>query len=197
MPQKFDARKKYLLISEERQAVLQPETLLRELGLKEGDTFADIGSGPGFFAIPAAQIVGERGLVLAADIQGEMLTAVKSRAGEYGLQNVRVVKTSETEIPLPPGSCDMVLLAFTLHEIESHASFLHRAARALKPTGRLVVIEWEKREQESGPPYADRISQEGLLADAEAAGLREESHRQLNDDHYLYVFSRAGASFVV
>ncbi|HLY29487.1 MAG TPA: methyltransferase domain-containing protein [Ktedonobacterales bacterium] len=197
MPQKSDPRKKYLLISEERQMALQPEDLLRRLGLKAGDTLADIGAGPGFFAIPAAQIVGEGGIVLAADIQGEMLTAVKSRAGEYGLHNVRVVKTSESEIPLPGGSCDMVLLAFTLNEVENHASFLHRAARALKPTGRLVVMEWEKREQESGPTLAERISPEELQADAEAAGLHMEEHGQLNDDHYFCVFTRTGASFLI
>ncbi len=197
MPQKFDTRKKYMLISEERLAAIQPETLLRDLGLTAGDTLADIGCGPGFFTIPAAQIVGAQGVTLAADIQGEMLTAVRSRAAELDLHNVRIVKTSETEIPIPPGSCDMTLLAFTLHEIESHASFLHRAARTLKPTGRLVVIEWEKREQESGPPFADRLSPEELLADAEAAGVRRTDRRALNDDDYRCGFTRAEATFVV
>ncbi len=197
MPQKFDARKKYLLLSEERQEAIHPETLLRELGLHAGDTLADIGCGPGFFTIPAAQIVGPEGLVMAADIQGEMLTAVRSRAVEMDLRNVRVVKTSETEIPIPPGSCDMALLAFTLDEVESHAIFLHRAARTLKPAGRLVVIEWEKREQESGPPYADRLAPEDLLADAQAAGLHLTDRRSLNDDDYLCVFTRAEATFVV
>ncbi|HUY78811.1 MAG TPA: methyltransferase domain-containing protein [Ktedonobacterales bacterium] len=197
MPQKFDTRKKYLLLSEERQTAIQPETLLRDLGLTSGDTLADIGCGPGFFTIPAAQIVGPEGLVMAADIQGEMLTAVRSRAAEMDLHNVHVVKTSETEIPIRPGSCDMALLAFTLHEIDNHAIFLHRAARTLKPSGRLVVMEWEKREQESGPPYADRLAPEDLLADAQAAGLRLADRRSVGDDDYLCVFTRAEATFVV
>jgi len=197
MPQKFDVRKKYLLLSEERQSAIQPETLLRDLGLAAGNTAADIGCGPGFFTIPAAQIVGPEGMVMAADIQGEMLTAVRSRAAELDLHNVRVVKTSETEIPIPPGSCDMTLLAFTLHEIDSHAIFLHRAARTLKPGGKLVVIEWEKREQAGGPPYADRLAPDDLLADAQAAGLRLTDRRSLGDDDYLCVFTRAEATFVV
>ncbi|MGH2486323.1 MAG: class I SAM-dependent methyltransferase, partial [Ktedonobacterales bacterium] len=96
MPTKFDARKRQSLLSEERELALKPEKLLRELGLKEGNTMADIGCGPGFFTVPAAQIVGEKGVVLAADVQGEMLSAVKSHITEKGLKNVRVVKTSDT-----------------------------------------------------------------------------------------------------
>ncbi|MEO7001901.1 MAG: methyltransferase domain-containing protein [Ktedonobacterales bacterium] len=190
MPQKFDTRKKYLLISDERRAILKPDELLRELGLRAGDTFADIGSGPGFFTLPAAEIVGEQGHVFAADIQGEMLTAVKSRATEAGLTNVRVVKTSETEIPLPPDSCDMAFLAFVLHELGSHAIFLHRAARIIKPNGKLVVMEWEKHETGVGPPVEDRITPDELVADAEAAGLHVEDRRQLTDDQYLFIFTR-------
>ena len=190
MPQKFDTRKKYLLISDERHAALKPDDLLREFGLHAGDTIADIGSGPGFFTLPAARIVGEKGHVFAADIQGEMLTAVKSRATEAGLTNVRVVKTSETEIPLPPDSCDMALLAFVLHELGSHAIFLHRAARILKPTGKLVVMEWEKHQTAFGPPLEDRITPDELVADAEAAGLHVEERRQLDDDQYALVLMR-------
>ena len=197
MARKFDPRLKDRLLSEERKELLHPADLLRDLGLSRGDTLVDIGCGPGFFTIPAAQIVGPEGLVMAADIQGEMLTAVRSLAAEKDLHNVRVVKTSETEIPIPPGSCDMALLAFTLDEIESHAIFLHRAARTLKPSGRLVVMEWEKREQESGPPYADRLAPEDLLADAQAAGLKLTDRRSLGDDDYLCVFTRAEATFVV
>jgi ubiquinone/menaquinone biosynthesis C-methylase UbiE len=141
MPQKTDPRKKHLLLSEERHEALQPEKLLRKLGVRAGDTVADIGCGPGFFTLPAAAIAGQRGMVLAADIQGEMLTTVRSRAAEQGLTNVRVLKTSESEIPLPEGSCDFVLLAFVLDEVDQRSTFLHRAARAMKSTGKLAVLE--------------------------------------------------------
>ncbi|MGZ3666123.1 MAG: class I SAM-dependent methyltransferase [Ktedonobacterales bacterium] len=191
MPHKFDTRERYRLLSEERYEALQPESLLRDLGLKQGDTMADIGSGPGFFTIPAAQIVGEHGLVLAADVQGEMLSAVKGRVTEHGLTNVRVVKTSETDVPLPPESCDFVLLAFVLDEIEQRSRFLHRVARLLKPDARIVVLEWRKEEQTEGPPIDDRISEEELTADAQAAGLRISESRELNDHQYLCVLTSA------
>ena len=191
MPQRFDTRMRFNLLSDDRAAALQPEKLLRDLGLSEGMTLADIGCGPGFFTIPAAQIVGPSGLVLAADIQGEMLSAVRSRALEFGLTNVRIVKTNDREIPIQPASCDLALLAFTLHEIEHRASFLHRAARVLKPGGRLIALEWDKAEGTIGPPLEDRITPEELVADAQAAGLRMVEARELSADQYLRVFTGA------
>jgi ubiquinone/menaquinone biosynthesis C-methylase UbiE len=191
MPQKFDIRQRQELLSEQREATLHPDALLRRLGLARGDTIADIGCGPGFFTIPAADIVGDEGVVLAADIQGEMLSAIRSRAAEHGLTNVHVVKTSDKEIPIPDGSCDVVLLAFVLDEVEQRSSFLHRAARLLKPGGRLAVLEWEKEQQVDGPPLVDRISPEEMRADADAAGLYLDEQRELNDQHYICVFTRA------
>lgn len=191
MPHRFDTRERHRLLSEERYEELQPESLLRELGLKRGDTMADIGCGPGFFTIPAAQIVGERGLVLAADVQGEMLTAVKGRVTEQGLTNVRVVKTSETDVPLPPESCDFVLLAFVLDEIDQRSRFLLRIARLLKPDAHIIVLEWRKEAQTDGPSIDDRISEEELTADAQAAGLLISQSRELNDHQYLCVLTSA------
>jgi ubiquinone/menaquinone biosynthesis C-methylase UbiE len=191
MPQRFDTRKRLMLLSDERMALLQPEKLLRDLGLREGMTLADIGCGPGFFTIPAAQIVGPTGQALAADIQGEMLSSVRSRALEHGLNNVRIVKTNDREIPISEGTCDFALLAFMLHEVDHRASFLHRAARILKPGGRLIVLEWDKVAEPMGPPVEDRLSPEELLADAQAAGLRVVDERSLTETQYLRVFERA------
>lgn len=188
MPHKFDTRNKNVLLSEERHEALKPEELLRSLGLKRGQTMADIGCGPGFFTVPAATIVGPRGLVIAGDVQGEMLSAVRSRVAEQGLENVRVVKTSDMEVPLPPGTCDLVLLAFILDEVPQRARFLHRAARLAKPGGRVAVLEWEKHETPVGPPLEDRFSPEELIADAAAAGLTIEEQRALNEDQYLCIF---------
>lgn len=193
MPTKFDARKKEMLLSEERENALKPEQLLRGLGLKEGDTMADIGCGPGFFTVPAALIVGERGVVLAADVQGEMLSAVKSRVTEKGLKNVRVVKTSDTDVPIPADSCDFVLLAFVLHEVDNRASFLHKVGKLLKKKARLAVLEWQPIAEENGPPTENRIAPETVAEDAAAAGLQVLDRHDLNDHHYVFVLGRTKA----
>ncbi len=192
MHNRFDASKKQKLLAEERYELLQPDQLLRRLGVAEGQTVADIGCGPGFFTVPAAQIVGPTGQVLAGDVQGEMLTAVRGRVAEAGLTNVHVVKTSATDVPIPPGKCDFVLLAFVLHEVEQRASFVHRLGRLLKPGARLAVLEWEKREEDSGPPVAIRIDKEELAADATAAGLRVVECENINERQYYCLMERAG-----
>src|SRR5262249_1983693 len=191
MPSKFDTRNKDLLLTDERHEALKPDELLRSIGLRAGQTIADIGCGPGFFTVPAARIVGDAGHVYAADIQGEMLTAVRSRVAEHGLGNVRVFKTSDTEVPMPAASCDLVLLAFMLHEIEQRSRFLLKAAKLLKPRAKLAVLEWHPREEPAGPQLADRITPEELAADAQAAGLRVDECRDLNDSQYLCLLSLA------
>jgi ubiquinone/menaquinone biosynthesis C-methylase UbiE len=192
MGRKYDTRQRENLLSPERHELLRPADLLRSLGLKPGDTLADIGCGPGFFAIPAAEIVGPRGRVLAADVQGEMLAMVRQRVMEQELSNVRLVKTSDVEIPLPPACADLALLAFTLDEVDQRARLLHRVGRLLKPGGHIAVVEWEKRDEADGPPIEERISQEELLKDAEAAGLRVTDQRELNEHHYLCQFVPTG-----
>lgn len=189
MPSKFDARNREVLLTEQRQDDLRPEQLLKELGLRKGQTIADIGAGPGFFTLPAARIVGPDGQVFAADIQGDMLAAVRSRAAEAELTNVRVVKSSDAEIPIPQASCDFVLLFFVLHEIEQRAHFLHRSARLLKPTGKLVVLEWRKNDVKEGPPQEDRIDPAELEADAQAAGLQIAEQHDINERHYMATLS--------
>lgn len=191
MPHKFDPRMKDQLLSDERQKLLQPAKLLRSLGLRAGDTLADIGCGPGFFTLPAAEIVGARGLVYAADIQGDMLSTVKTRAAEANLTNVQVIKSSDTQVPIRPASVDMALMAFILHELDQRARFLHRVSRLLKPTGKLVVIEWEQQSDAPGPPANIRISAEDVIKDGEAAGLALAEQRSLNALHYLCVLTPA------
>jgi ubiquinone/menaquinone biosynthesis C-methylase UbiE len=191
MPQKFDPRLKDQLLSDERQKLLQPAKLLRSLGLRAGDKLADIGCGPGFFTLPAAEIVGARGLVYAADIQGDMLSTVKSRAADANFTNVQVIKSSDTQVPIRAASVDMALLAFTLHEIDQRARFLHRVSRLLKPTGKLIVIEWEKQSDAPGPPANVRLTAEDLIKDAEAAGLTLAEQRSLNVYHYLCILTPA------
>ncbi len=191
MAQKFDPRQKDQLLAEDRQKLLQPAKLLRSLGLRAGDRLADIGCGPGFFTLPAAEIVGTRGLVYAADIQGDMLSAVKTRATEANLTNVQVIKSSDTQVPIPPASVDLALLACTLHEIDPRARFLHRVSRLLKPGGKLVVIEWEKQSDAPGPQANARLAPDDLAKDAEAAGLTVAEQRSLNLYHYLCVLTPA------
>ncbi len=191
MARKFDTRKKDQLIAPEREAQLHPKELLRQFGLRPGDTIADIGCGPGFFTIPAAEIVGPKGRVYAADVQSDMIAAIMTRLADLDLHHVEILKTSETEVPLPERSVHLIWLAFVLHEMDQRSVYLYRLRRALLPNGRVVVLEWEKKPTDSGPPLADRLTPEDVEADARSAGYRVVEKRQITPDHYALVLSPA------
>lgn len=187
MGKKFDPRLKDVLISPERAELLRPDELLRAVGLQSGQTLADIGCGPGFFSLPAAEIVGPGGKVFAVDVQQEMVTAVQQRARDAGLRNLEAQRVNEMEMALPVASADIILLAFVTHELAQRSLYLHRLRPLLRAGGRLVILEWEKHPTPMGPPQEERLSAEEVTSDIQAAGFAVTERRSLNEAHYLLI----------
>ncbi|OLC57255.1 MAG: hypothetical protein AUH85_03890 [Chloroflexi bacterium 13_1_40CM_4_68_4] len=193
-PPKFPPDLSEMLVSEERRAHLDPARALGEFGLREAATLADLGCGPGFFTIPAAKIVGPRGHVHAADVQTEMLERVREAAAANRLGNIETHLVREEprrdgwsyDFGVPAGKCDLVLVAFVLHEAEDPTSFLRDATRLLKPSGRIALLQWEKRDTYAGPAVQVRMTPEETLAAARAAGLDAHSAPALDPDHYAF-----------
>ncbi|MFQ5737171.1 MAG: class I SAM-dependent methyltransferase [Thermodesulfobacteriota bacterium] len=165
-----------------------PEQMLRSLGLKEGDTFADVGCGPGFFTIPAALITGPAGTVYAIDTQQEMLDSLLERKPPA---NVVPVRSGEHSIPVPGSSADMALAAYVLHEAQDKRLFLEEVRRIIRKGGTIAVIDWKKQVEEHGPPVEDRVTEgaaSGLVKEAGFTGVKTSS---LNDSHYLVTAVKA------
>jgi ubiquinone/menaquinone biosynthesis C-methylase UbiE len=165
MPHKFDPRNMAKL--EERKKILPPDTVLLELGLGSGDIMLDVGAGAGYFALPAAKIVGSEGCVIAVDTSKEMLAELTAIAAEAGVKNIEIILSSEYETGVEDERADFALLSTVLHEVENKSRFLESVGKALKKNGRLAIVEWIKSPMEKGPPLHDRIG------DSEAAGLLE------------------------
>lgn len=182
MTHKFDPAHIEKLLSSERQSDLRPEELLRAEGLKEGDFFADIGSGPGFFTIPAAKIVGPQGVAFAIDTQAEMLIYLRDRLEPP--ENVVLLKSEEDSIPLGDSEADFALLAYVLHEAEDKAAFLREVRRVLRPSGKLLVIDWKKQAEEKGPPLEERLSEADSIGLLQKAGFSKPEASSLNPSHY-------------
>ncbi|MBI5643357.1 MAG: class I SAM-dependent methyltransferase [Deltaproteobacteria bacterium] len=180
MAHKFSPEKIGRLLREERYNELAPLDLLKKAGLKEGDTFADIGSGPGFFSLPASGIVGS-GKVYAIDTQAEMLEALKKTNPPA---NVAAIISGENSIPLEDGAADFALVAFVLHETEDMVLFLKEVRRILKPKGTLLVIDWKKKKEEKGPPMAERLSAASVTGLLKKAGFKGIKASTLNPSHY-------------
>ncbi|MBI5562426.1 MAG: methyltransferase domain-containing protein [Deltaproteobacteria bacterium] len=181
---KFDPKHVDRLLREERVKDIAPERVLREAGLGDGHVFADVGCGPGFFTLPAANIVGPNGRIYAIDTQPEMLDALKGR----GLPAcVTPVECGEDRIPLDDGIADLALAAYVLHETRDTVIFLKEVRRIIKKGGALLVIDWKKQQEEHGPPMEERITEAEAARLIKAAGFANAAVSSMNQSHYRIV----------
>ena len=123
--------------------ILQPPERIFGTFIHPGDTVLDIGCGPGFFTRAMARMVGDDGLVIAVDLQEEMLEKLQERAGREGLlRRIRVVKASEESLNLRGQNPAHFALAFyVVHEVPEKARFFRETYDALLPSGKLLVVE--------------------------------------------------------
>lgn len=126
----------------ERQREERTDLLLDALGLEPGNVVADIGAGTGYFTFPLAERVSPGGRVLAVDIQPQMLQIIRRRAEERGVTEVEPVLGAVDDPALPAGTVDVALLVDVYHELSHPWEMMAAIARALRPGGRLFVVEY-------------------------------------------------------
>ena len=120
----------------------QPEAMLDALKIPRGATVADVGAGAGYHSIRLARRVGPRGTVLATDIQPEMLRMLQTNAREAGVTNIKSIRSTQNDPKLPEGSVDLILMVDVYHECSTPELTLLGLLKALKPRGRLVLVEF-------------------------------------------------------
>jgi ubiquinone/menaquinone biosynthesis C-methylase UbiE len=118
--------------------------IVAALGLRPGDDVADVGAGSGFMARLIAREVGPEGQVYAVDIAQETIDHIEAAAREEGISNVKGILGGERTTHLPPDSLDLVLICDTYHHFEYPTDIMASIAAALRPGGRLVVIDYER-----------------------------------------------------
>src|SRR6266536_354096 len=126
----------------ERQEEEHTETLVEQLRVRPGDIVADIGAGTGYFSRRLARRVGPTGVVLAVDIQTEMLELLTNKLAEAGITNVRPVLGTLTDPGLPGNSVDLALLVDVYHEFDHPWEMMQAITQSLKPRGRVVLVEF-------------------------------------------------------
>jgi predicted methyltransferase len=152
------------------------DEIFAAMAIRPGATVADIGAGDGFFTSRLARAVGPNGRVFAVDIDDKALGRLRKRLDEDAIRNVTVVKGAADDPKVPERVLDSALIVNAYHEIDQHHSVLTALRRALKPEGRLVIVE-PVRDARRGRPRADQardheIDPEYVLRDARAAGFR-------------------------
>ena len=160
--------------------------ILAQIGLKPGDTLADIGSGDGYFSIPAARIVGQSGKIYALDVSAEAISELKAAASAAGLNNIQTTIGEAEKTLLCKGCADVVLMANILHDFADPVTALKNARLMLKPGSKLADLDWKKeREQLHGPPFAKRFNQNKATALLTEAGFKVISSTLVGPFHYL------------
>src|SRR5262249_12093942 len=120
----------------------EPAKLIKALDVKEGMVIADVGAGSGYHTFLLAPLVGEKGKVIASDIQQQMLDLIDAKAKKLKVANVETVKGTETDPKLPAGKVDLILLVDVYHEFSHPFEMTDKMVEALAPGGRLVFVEF-------------------------------------------------------
>ena len=128
------------LVSGLRRLVQSPRKILGQY-VREGQTVADLGCGPGYFTLPMAEMVGGSGRVIAVDLQPEMLEMLGKRARAAGLKSeIQLHQCGADAIGLKE-QVDFALAFYMVHELPDAAAFFREVRGLLKPGGRLLVVE--------------------------------------------------------
>lgn len=154
-----------------REVWQRPDEVVNALGVAPGDAVADVGAGPGYFALRLARAVGPLGTVYAVDVVPEMVAVLRERLDRAGVGNVAPILARDGDPMLPPAACDLVLVVDTFHHFPDGAAYLRSLASRLKPGGRIANVDFHKRETPVGPPLDHRVAREDFLCAAREAGL--------------------------
>ncbi len=127
---------------EEREKEERTDLLIKELGVKPGMVIADIGAGTGYFSRRLSPLVGNKGKIVAVDVQPQMVALLERLAAREKLTNISVVLGQSDSVKLPDSSIDLAIMVDVYHELEFPYEMMSSIVKALKPGGRLVLVEY-------------------------------------------------------
>lgn len=175
------------LLSPDRVRWQKPAKVVKALGLGPGQIACEIGTGPGYFAFRLARAVGPRGHVYAVDAEPRMLDLLSARLRRSRRRNITPILSLPDDPLLPPRACDLILMVNTYHHLRDGPAYLRRLARALRPGGRIVNIDFHRRPTPVGPPVEHRVAREAFIRDAKRARLRLLAELELLPYQYVLV----------
>jgi ubiquinone/menaquinone biosynthesis C-methylase UbiE len=161
----------------------KPHDVIAALDLKPTSTIADIGAGTGYFARRFAQHAGK---VYAVDIDAKLLAIARKNAPS----NLQTILAAPEDPRLPASSIDTAFFCDVLHHIDNRAAYYAKLAKALKPDGRIVIIDFYKKDLPVGPPPAMKLSDEQVIAELQQAGFSLAGRQAFLPYQYFLVFDR-------
>ena len=154
-----------------RDAEERPDSLVNALEIPVGASVADIGCGAGYFTWRLAEKVGPTGKVFAVDVQQNMLDRTAETLKKHQLSNVTLILGGDDNPHLPPESLDLIFIAYAYHEFSSPEAMMMSVKRALKPEGRLALIEFAEGRPFGPQDKAERMTINQIRAEIEPLGF--------------------------
>jgi ubiquinone/menaquinone biosynthesis C-methylase UbiE len=177
-----------MLENPERDAEQKPDQVIAALGLRAGETLADIGAGSGYFSFRFARALGNSGRVYAVDISPDMILYMNRRIRDLKLNNVVTVLSAPDDPLLPDGTVDRFFICNTWHHIENKAKYLGLMKKMLKPGGQVVIVDYKKKELPVGPPVEMKLERREVVQQLEANGFKLAREHTFLPYQYFLVF---------
>lgn len=136
--------------AESREVYHQRDAIVDAMNLRTGETVADIGAGTGFYSFEFANRVGPDGVVYAVDIADAFVAHIDEQARMKNLPNIRAIQCTDRDVGLPHRSIDAAIICDTYHHFEYPRSTLRSLHRAMRPGGRVYVVDFVRHEPDGG-----------------------------------------------
>lgn len=182
------------LFRETRVEEEQPAAMLDALKIPPGSIVADVGAGAGYHTIPLARRVGPEGTVLATDVQPEMIQMLKQRAQAEGVSNVKPLLCSQRDTKLPDGKVDLVLMVDVYHECTDPEATLLGLHKALRPGGRLVLVEFRGEDPEVPIKPEHKMTVKQVRREVEPQGFTFKTSLEFLPWQHVIIFEKPTGS---
>jgi ubiquinone/menaquinone biosynthesis C-methylase UbiE len=174
----------------EREAEEKPQSIVDNMGLKPTDVVADIGAGTGYLTFRMSPKV-PQGKVLAVDIQQEMLDRLAAAAKEKGITNVEPVLGTTSDPKLPKEGVDAALMVDAYHEFDQPREMMEGIVAALKPGGRVVLIEYRAEDPQVHIKPLHKMTEAQAIREMQAVGLKHVETKGMLPQQHFMIFQKS------
>lgn len=175
----------------EREREEAPTLLMKSLDLRPGEVVCDLGAGSGYLTERLAKLVGPAGRVKAVDVQPEMIELLKKRLASVHIDNVDTILGDEKNPHLEPSSVDMVLMVDVYHEFAYPYEMMQHIVRALRPRGRVVLVEYRKEDPKVPIKQVHKMTAQQVNLEMRAAGLVHDHTDEVLPRQHIFIYKRS------